>query len=167
MKSDRAAYAVSQWKDEFPNDDFLAMELLGRLLEISQIVSQQHLQPLFASFGLHPGEFDVLATLRRAGSPYQLTPTQLFGAAMISSGGMTNRIDRLEKAGWVMRLPHPTDRRGTLVQLTDTGLTLINQILPVHLATEQSLIAGLSKDKQMALNELLQQLVAQLPESKA
>ena len=94
------------------------MALFGRLNEASERVMRDHINPLFAKSGLHPGEFDVLATLRRSGAPYTLSPTQLYEAAMISSGGMTDRIDRLERAGLVVRRPDPRDRRGKLIVLT-------------------------------------------------
>jgi DNA-binding MarR family transcriptional regulator len=92
---------------------------------------RDHLNPLFAEAGLQPGEFDVLATLRRSGDPYMLSPTRLYEAAMISSGGMTNRIDRLEQAGLVERRLDPNDRRGKLIALTATGRRVIDETIPV------------------------------------
>ena len=111
---DRASRAAAQWAVQRPELDMLPMEVLGRLNEASQLVVRERQTPLFARYGLQHGEFDALATLRRSGAPEGLTPTALFEAAMMSSGGMTARIDRLEKAGLVERRPHPTDRRATL-----------------------------------------------------
>src|SRR5687768_17999632 len=100
---DRAELAVQQWAAERPDLDPLAMAVLGRLADASERIMRDHMNPLFARAGLQSGEFDVLATLRRSGPPFALSPTSLYEAAMISSGGMTNRLDRLEKAGLVER----------------------------------------------------------------
>ena len=91
----RAQFAAAQWQRELPQMDTGAMQLVGQLGTVAQLMARDWLNPLFAEHGLQPGEFDVLATLRRSGAPYSLTPTALYEAAMLSSGGMTNRIDRL------------------------------------------------------------------------
>src|SRR6195256_1634749 len=104
---DRADIAIEQWARERPDLPSLPMAVLGRLSEAAERVMRDHLNPLFADAGLQPGEFDVLATLRRSGDPYMLSPTRLYEAAMISSGGMTNRLDRLQRAGLGGRRPHP------------------------------------------------------------
>ncbi len=156
---DRAAHAARQWQRERPDIDVFPMEVIGRLVESAQVLVRDHLNPFFASFGLQNGEFDVLATLRRSGVPYAVTPTVLYEAAMISSGGMTARIDRLEKAGFVERRKHPTDRRGTLVALTDKGKALIDEILPTHVENERVILANLSNAEQAALNGLLAKLL--------
>ena len=109
---DRADVAVEQWARERPDLRLLPMAIFGRLSEAAERVMREHMNPLFAAVGLQSGEFDVLATLRRSGEPYMLSPTQLYEATMISSGGMTDRLDRLERAGLVERRPNPKDRRG-------------------------------------------------------
>ena len=159
---DRASRAAAQWAVQRPDLDMLPMEVLGRLNEASQLVIRERQTPLFARHGLQHGEFDVLATLRRSGEREGLTPTALFEAAMMSSGGMTARIDRLEKVGLVERRPHPTDRRATLVRLTDKGFALIDAIMPSHQDTAREALAGLSVDEQKALNALLARLIAGL-----
>ncbi len=159
---DRASRAAAQWAVQRPDLDMLPMEVLGRLNEASQLVIRERQTPLFARHGLQHGEFDVLATLRRSGDRDGLTPTALFEAAMMSSGGMTARIDRLEKVGLVERRPHPTDRRATLVRLTDKGFALIDAIMPSHQDTAREALAGLSVDEQKALNALLARLIAGL-----
>lgn len=112
-----------------------------------------------SEFGLQPGEFDVLATLRRSGAPHALTPTDLYEAAMISSGSMTNRIDRLEKAGLVTRQPNPADKRGTLVALTDEGLALIDCAVEAHVANQQAIVRGLDENERDQLSILLGKLL--------
>ncbi|SES40524.1 MarR family transcriptional regulator [Rhizobium sp. NFR03] len=159
VHEDRAAVAASQWRNECPGIDTFPMEVLGRLTELAQIVTRDRLNPLFAEFGLQNGEFDVLATLRRSGGACALTPTALYEAAMISSGGMTARIDRLEKTGLIERRKHPTDRRGTLVALTDKGKVLIDDVLPAHVENERAILAALSETEQHALNSLLTKLL--------
>ena len=159
---DRAAQAVAQWQRERPDIDAFPMEVLGRLAELVQVVLRDRLNPVFAEFGLQQGEFDVLATLRRSGAPYALTPTALCEAAMISSGGMTARIDRLEKAGLIERQKHPSDRRGTLVALTPKGSALIDGLLPRHIEAERRVLVPLTEDEQRILNRLLAKLIAGL-----
>jgi DNA-binding MarR family transcriptional regulator len=138
------------------------MEALGRLHEASILVARERQAPLYARYGLQQGEFDALATLRRSGAPEGLTPTALFEAAMMSSGGMTARIDRLEKAGLVARGPHPTDRRATLVRLTHKGFDLIETIMPEHEEAARDILAQLSLDEQKTLNALLARLIGGL-----
>jgi DNA-binding MarR family transcriptional regulator len=159
---DRAATAVAQWRRERPDLDPSPMELLGRLAEAAHVVARDGLNPLFARFGLQPGEFDVLATLRRSGPPFVLTPTRLYEATMVSSGGMTNRLDRLEKAGWIERRPDPADRRGVLVALTAAGRELIDDAVTAHVANEHALLAALGIEERETLGRLLGKLLASL-----
>ncbi len=159
---DRAQVAVEQWRKEHPEFDLLPMEILGRMAELAQVIGRTHLEPLFAEYGLQRGEFDVLATLRRSGKPYALTPTALYEATMVSSGGMTNRLDRLERAGLIERRPNPQDRRGTIVALSDKGLELIDQAVPAHLANERRVLSGLSVGEQRQLNALLAKLLGSI-----
>ncbi|MET2831855.1 MarR family winged helix-turn-helix transcriptional regulator [Mesorhizobium shangrilense] len=157
---DRAAKAVEQWNRERPDLDVSPMAVLGRLNEAASLIARDRLAPLFARFGLQPGEFDVLATLRRSGAPYALTPTALYEATMVTSGAMTNRLDRLEKAGLTLRGPHPNDRRGIVVQLTEKGLALIDEALTAHVANEHEILAGLTRAEQETLSRLLEKLIA-------
>ena len=157
---DRAAKAVEQWARERPDLDVTPMLVLGRLNEASSLVARERLAPLFARVGLQAGEFDVLATLRRSGQPYALTPTALYEATMVTSGAMTNRLDRLEKAGLILRGPHPNDRRGIVVQLTEQGLALIDEALTAHVANEHEILAGLSGAERETLAQLLEKLIA-------
>jgi DNA-binding MarR family transcriptional regulator len=152
---------VEAWRRERPELDVAALALLARLFRTVQLADAALGQPL-AAHGLQPGWFDLLAALRRAGEPYALTPTQLTRTMMLSSGGMTKRLDRLADAGLVEREPDPTDRRGTLVRLTSHGKATIDTLLPIHLANEQRLLAPLSPAQQRTLDRLLQSLLAAL-----
>lgn len=150
---------TSQWQREMPQLDLLPMKVIGSLGKATRLITRDYLDPFFKSHGLQLGEFDVLATLRRSGAPYELAPTQLFEALLISSGGMTNRLDRLEKAGLIARAPNPEDRRGTLVLLTETGLALINRIVPLHVENEARSLSNLSREEQETLERLLEKLI--------
>jgi DNA-binding MarR family transcriptional regulator len=159
---DRADIAVKQWARERPELPSLPMAIFGRLSEAAERAMRDHMDPLFAAAGLQPGEFDVLATLRRSGEPYLLSPTRLYEAAMISSGGMTNRLDRLERAGLVERRPDPADRRGKLIALTRAGKRVIDEAIGRHVANEVRLLSALTKAEQKTLDGLLRKLIAGL-----
>ena len=137
------------------------MGVIGRIFRLSHLF-QQAVQEVFSDYGLHRGEFDVLATLRRSGEPYRLTPTELSNALMVSSGGMTNRLDRLEKAGLVVRQPDPDDRRGSLVGLTQKGLDLVDEAVAEHVANEHHLLSVLEDKEQAELAEQLRKLLISL-----
>ncbi|PMR68839.1 MarR family winged helix-turn-helix transcriptional regulator [Halomonas heilongjiangensis] len=154
----RVKSAIAQWQRELPSLDLLPMEVVG-YLKTSQLITRNQLEAFFKAHGLQLGEFDVLATLRRAGAPYALTPTQLFGTLMVSSGGMTNRLDRLERAGLIVRTPNPEDRRGTLVSLTEQGLEMMNRLVPLHVENEARLLSALSREEQETLGRLLGKLL--------
>ncbi|MDX8523040.1 MarR family transcriptional regulator [Mesorhizobium sp. MSK_1335] len=159
---DRATRAIRQWQRERPDLDVSPMGVIGRLNEASSLIARDRLAPVFARFGLQSGEFDVLATLRRSGKPYALTPTELYEATMVTSGAMTARLDRLEKAGLTQRAPHPSDRRGVVVQLTATGRELIDEALTAHVANEHEILVGLTRDDRETLARLLEKLIGSL-----
>lgn len=159
---DRADVAIEQWARERPDLPALPMAVLGRLSDAAERVMRDHLNPLFAEAGLQPGEFDVLATLRRSGDPYMLSPTRLYEAAMISSGGMTNRLDRLERAELIERRPDPNDRRGKLIALTAAGRRVIDEMITRHVANEERLLSVFTAAEQEKLNALLRKLIAAL-----
>ncbi|MBT5649427.1 MAG: MarR family transcriptional regulator [Rhodospirillaceae bacterium] len=162
---DRAARAVAQWATEFPDWELAPMEALGRLGETATIIDTRHISPLFAEYGLQRGEFDVLAALRRSGAPYELTPSRLFEITMSSSGGMTARLDRLEKMGHVERRPNPDDRRGVLVRLTPSAVELIETVTPAHLANEARLTSCLTADELSQFSGLLKKLLRHAEET--
>lgn len=138
------------------------MAVLGALSEAANLISRGRLAPVFARFGLQSGEFDVLATLRRSGAPYALTPTVLYEATMVTSGAITNRLDRLESAGLISRVPHPTDRRGMLVQLTEKGRVLIDEAVTAHVQNEHEILSGLTREERDSLAGLLAKLIGSL-----
>jgi len=158
---DRAERASRQWQREVPSvaDKLQPMVLLGRLNEAAQIMNRDYLVPAYAEIGLKLGEFDVLATLVRSGPPYQLTPTELYRSTMMSSGGMTARVDKLEKAGLVERRPHPEDRRALTVCVTAKGLKLVKNMIPDYVDMQNRAIDGLTGPEQKQLSSLLGKLI--------
>jgi DNA-binding MarR family transcriptional regulator len=154
MSKDAVDTILEQWQRERPDLDTSPMGVIGRLSRISQHLDNA-IQSGLAEVGISPGEFDVLATLRRTGAPYQLNPSALYQAVMLSSGAMTNRLDRLEQAGHVRRLPDPQDRRGTLVQLTEKGRQLVDRAVEVHVSNEQRLVSALSAEERDQLRSIL------------
>ncbi len=134
------------------------MGVVGRIQRAAQAL-RPRLDVVQAKFSLVGESFDVLAALRRSGEPYRLTPTQLYEQLMLSSGAMTNRIDRLVEARLVERRPDPRDGRGSLVCLTPLGRKLIDRALKAHADNEKSLLSALSKNEQADLTELLKRLL--------
>src|SRR5262245_2119564 len=129
---------VAQWGAERPDLDVTALAIMGRLFRAAQLADAQ-LANKISAHELQPGWFDLLAALRRSGPPFELNPTQLLATTMLSSGGMTKRLDRLEEAGLVARRPDPDDRRGTLVRLTTNGKAAVDAALVTHVANEERL----------------------------
>lgn len=158
---DHVSSILAQWAAERPDLDVSPMGVFGRISRLSLILEKK-LEAVFAQVGLNSWSFDMLATLRRAGAPYRLSPTDLFRSMMVTSGTMTNRIDRLEKKGLVRRIPDPEDRRGILVELTEQGRELIDSTLPLHVANEARLLESLSTAEQHILAELLRKWLASL-----
>lgn len=158
---DAVEVILEQWARERPDLDASPMGVIGRISRLSRIFEQE-IQEIFASFGLHRGEFDVLATLRRTGKPYRLNPTELSTVLMVSSGGMTNRLDRLERAGLVARRPDPGDRRGTQVGLTEGGRRLVDEVVAEHVTNEHRLLSTLGETERDELANLLRKLLLSL-----
>jgi DNA-binding MarR family transcriptional regulator len=158
MTSDAVDRILGQWQHERPDLDASPMAVLGRVARLAKHLDRS-IQVTVSEFGLNPGEFDVLATLRRSGPPYQLSPTELLTAVMVTSGTMTHRIDQLERAGLVKRLPDPGDRRGVLIALTDPGLQMAERSVEAHVANGHKILSSLEKDERQVLAQLLRKLL--------
>jgi DNA-binding MarR family transcriptional regulator len=153
---------VDQWNRERPDLDVSPTHTLQRITRLSLLQAASFAR-VFAPYGVSFGEYLVLAALRRAGPPYRMNPTQLFNAVILSSGAMTNRLDRLEGMGLVERQPDPTDRRGRLVALTDRGRGLVDAAVVDHLENEQRLLAALDPGEREQLAKLLRKLLLSPP----
>ena len=151
---------VSAWRRERPDLDVSPLEVLSRVTRLARHLDRAR-RTAFAERGLETWEFDVLSALRRAGTPYQLSPGQLLTQTLVTSGTMTNRIDRLAAKGLVVRGPDPNDRRGVLVRLTDSGRELADSALTGLLKNERELLAALPEERLEILGDLLRELTVQ------
>ena len=149
---------VAQWQRELPELASENMLLFGRLKRCA-VLWQPRIDAVFAEYGLGTGDFDVLATLRRNGAPYTLTPTALFASMMVTSGTMTSRLQKLESKGWIERLPNPDDARSMLVRLSGSGKELIERAVVPHVANEGRVLAQLPEGERQRLEEGLKILL--------
>jgi DNA-binding MarR family transcriptional regulator len=156
---------LDQWRRERPDLDLSAIGVLGRLAQVSLVLGRD-VEQVFARHGLRSGEFDVLAALRRSGSPYTLIPSELSAALMMSRAGMTNRLDRLEAAGLVVRSLDPADRRSFQVALTGKGREVIDATLTEHAANIARLVSCLTPEQSESLDRALRILLRSV-ESKS
>src|SRR5207302_6376874 len=143
QRRDHVQHVLEQWRREAPELDRSPFGVVGRISRLAQLL-QAELEPVFAAYGVNGGEFDVLAALRRAGRPYRLTPTELSTALIVTSGGMTKRLNGLEGRRLIRREPDPHDGRSTAVRLTPAGKRLVEAILPEHTANEHRLLSELN-----------------------
>ncbi|MBB4791766.1 MarR family winged helix-turn-helix transcriptional regulator [Streptomyces nodosus] len=150
---------IGQWAVERPDLDTAAMEIFGRISRITRTMGDR-MDKAYARFGISRGEFDVLATLRRSGEPYALSPRRLSATLMITTGGMTGRLDRLERAGLLRRSPDPHDRRGLRVTLTDKGFRLVDEALGAGLSLQTEALGALDPRQAGQLADLLRRLLA-------
>ncbi len=153
---------VEQWSRERPDLDVSPTETVQRITRLSLLQGASFAR-VFAVYGISFGEYLVLAALRRAGPPYRMNPTRLFNAVILSSGAMTNRLDRLEAMGLVERQPDPSDRRGRLVALTNRGRGLVDAAVVDHLENERGLLRGLDAGEREQLSGLLRKLLLSSP----
>lgn len=144
----------TQWAKQRPDIDTGPMGMIGRVVRLSALYSEE-MGKTFAKHGLSAASFDVLATLLRSGPPYVLSPNQLLATMMVTSGTMTNRIDQLEKDGFVERVPNPEDKRSVRVQLTESGIRKIDVAVTDHVVVQKRLVEGLSELDQSKLNTIL------------
>jgi DNA-binding MarR family transcriptional regulator len=151
------------WTRERPDLDLGAVAVFSRISRLARHLDLAR-RTAFTEHGIESWEFDVLAALRRAGAPYELSPGRLLRETLVTSGTMTNRVDRLAARGLVERLPDPSDRRGVLVRLTDAGRTTVDGALEGLLSREQDLLGGLDADEQRVLAGLLRSLVVPFEE---
>ncbi|MGV1988031.1 MarR family winged helix-turn-helix transcriptional regulator [Agrobacterium sp. 22-221-1] len=161
MEADREDHVDrlrGQWARELPDIDTEPMAIFGRAKRLSNLLAPS-IEETFAGFRLDRGEFDVIATLRRSGPPYQLTPTEMYTTLMLSSGGLTHRLDRLEKAGLIERRKSKLDGRSVVVYLMPAGIELAEKAFRQDMASEQTFLQGLTPDERDNLAALLKKLV--------
>ncbi|GAA0921668.1 MarR family transcriptional regulator [Nonomuraea longicatena] len=150
---------IQQWARERPDLETEAMAVFGRVYRIAAAMGARQ-QEAYAAFGISRGEFDVIGTLRRSGEPFQLSPKELTSMLMLTSGGMTGRLDRLERAGLVTRSPDPGDRRALVITLTERGRELADEMVGAGLAIQREALERLPEPARHHLNGLLRELLA-------
>ncbi|NLC99098.1 MAG: winged helix-turn-helix transcriptional regulator [Actinomycetales bacterium] len=154
---DEVDQIVAAWGRERPDIDASPMEVFSRIARLGKHLNLMR-KEAFTEHGLETWEFDVLSALRRSGPPYELAPGQLVAATMVTSGTMTNRVDRLVNRGLVLREPSLDDRRGVRVILTDSGLTRVDAAIDRLLALERNLLERLPQEQREQLTTALRQL---------
>lgn len=152
---------LKQWNTARPDLDVAPMAIIGRMKRVTQVLSRE-MEKTFAAHGLNAASFDVLATLRRSGPPYRLSPGDLLATMMVTSGTMTNRIDQLCKLGLVERIHNQKDGRSVIIALTGKGYDVIDAAVTDHVKTQTKLVAGLSKEDSATLNALLEKFMGSL-----
>ncbi len=150
-----------QWRAERPDLDTSPVLVIGRIHRLAAALTPE-LTAVYGRFGLGEGEFDVLATLRRHGAPYELTPGELSQRTMVTSGAVSKRVDRLEARGLVERRPSATDGRSRTVRLTDAGRRLIDEAVTAHVGNEARLLSALGARDRDTLGRLLGRLAESL-----
>jgi DNA-binding MarR family transcriptional regulator len=152
---------VEAWHRERADLDLAPVEVFSRISRLARLLDRAR-RRAFTAHRIEPWEFDVLAALRRAGAPYQLSPGRLLHETLVTSGTMTNRVDRLAGRGLVDRLPDPGDRRGVLVRLTAEGRSTVDAAFEELLSHERDLLAALPADDRATLATLLKVLMTPL-----
>jgi DNA-binding MarR family transcriptional regulator len=159
--SDEVDDLVAAWQAQRPDLDTEPLQVLSRVSRLARHLDRAR-RAAFEGHGLEPWEFDVLSALRRQGPPYQLSPGALLRTTLVTSGTMTNRIDRLEEAGLVRRHPDPQDKRGVLVRLTAQGRARVDAALAELLTSERALLHPIPAGSRQTLADLLRALLAPL-----
>ena len=154
---------VGQWRAERPDLDVGAMATVARLLHLGATV-QGELAERAAEYGVLVPEADILFTLRRSGPPFRLLPSKLSESLLVSSGTLTNRLDRLEAKGLIERRPNPEDRRSVEVALTERGRRIADEAVTEHVENEQRMLSSLTAKERRTLDELTSKLLAGLAE---
>jgi DNA-binding MarR family transcriptional regulator len=149
----------AQWAAELPEIDTRGMAILGRARWIT-LTARPPIEAIFKAHGLDSGEADVLFSLLRSGPPYRLRPTELFRSLMISSGGLTDRLNRLTKAGLIRRASAEGDGRSLPVELTEEGIARAREAFREDMAIEAAMLDGLTEDEQVRLADLLRKLAS-------
>lgn len=160
MPSDHVEQIIAQWERERPDLDVSPMGVIARISRLSRIL-ERSIEEVYATYGLNQSQFGVLAALRRAGAPYCLSPTDLYSSLLISSGAVTNRLERLTSAGLVSRVPDPSDGRRLLVALTPKGKRLVDKVLKAHVDNERRMLGSLNAKERDALAGFLCKLLVE------
>jgi DNA-binding MarR family transcriptional regulator len=165
-RGDHVDHLLEQWRTAMPELDASPMAVVARVSRLGRIFDRR-VEEVYAEYGLNQSQFGVLAALRRAGPPYCLSPTELYNSLLVTSGAMTNRLERLAAAGYIERIPDPKDGRSMLVALTRAGKRLIEQVVGPHYEDEHRLLAPLSEEERAQLADLLRRLLLELEDDES
>lgn len=157
---DHVDHILEQWAQQRPDLDVSPMGIIGRMSRLSRFL-ERSIAAVLTRYGLNEPQFAVLAALRRAGPPHTLSPTDLYNGLLVSSGAMTNRLERLAAGGLVERVPDPGDGRSLLVALTAKGQKVINEAVAAHTANEHRLLSSLTATERAQLADVLRRLLLQ------
>jgi DNA-binding MarR family transcriptional regulator len=152
---------VGQWRTQHADLDVETMARAARILETARVM-ESRIAAHAAELGIDLAEGDILFTLRRSGAPFRLSPSELSASLLVSSGTLTNRLDRLERKGLIRRIAHPTDRRSTEVELTEDAVSATDTAIHRHVENERSMLSGLTDREQTTLDRLLRKLLSHL-----
>ena len=158
---DRVDRIIEQWRRERPDLDPTAKGVTGRVVRIGDLI-QARMGDALAPLGIRDGDYGLLSALRRSGDPFEQSPTELRQHLVITSGGLTLQLERLERAGLVQRRPNPADGRSVLVRLTPEGRALADEAMERHAALEHEMVAGLTSEERDVLVGLLRKLLGSL-----
>jgi DNA-binding MarR family transcriptional regulator len=158
---DRVDVTLKKWKNERPDLNASAKAVVGRIIRLQGVILSV-VTKSFKKHGINPGEYAVLCNLRVNGHPHQMSPTQISQNMLLTSGGMSNLLERMENKNLITRIHDPNDRRGVLVQLTQEGKKIIDAAMTEHVQVERELISHLSKDEKLTLEVLLKKLLTHL-----
>lgn len=166
MSHDLTDGLLERWRAARPDVDVEPLHVTARLSRIGPLLARRQ-EEVFGRYGLNRGEVGALSALRVAGPPHRLSPTRLGKGLMLSSAGVTSRIDRLERRGFVRRLPDPADRRGVIIELTEAGREVVDAAVAALAISDAQLVGRLDPDEVAQLSDLLRKLLAglELPES--
>ena len=164
MTQDLLDRLIEDWKGQRPELDARAMGVVGRVLQLGRMLENRAGKAL-RRFEIHYTDLDVLATLRRSGAPFRLTPTELRRSVLITSGAMTAVLDRLERAGLLRRVEDPSDRRVRAVELTDDGRERIDRAIEVRFREAEMALTGLDSEQREALANLLRTLILSIDDA--
>lgn len=156
--ADPVTAVIEQWRHERPDLDVTPLEVVARIMRLARLWDKE-IKDFLAGHGLEPGEFDMLSTLRRSGRPYELTAGAFLKSSLVTTGAITQRVDRVQAKGLVARVPDANDRRSVRIRLTPEGLDLIDRLLPLHLANEARLLDALTPDDRAHLAALTSTLL--------
>ncbi|MEU4745467.1 MarR family transcriptional regulator [Actinosynnema sp. NPDC023658] len=156
--ADAVDLVMAQWSVQRPDVDTSPMAVLARVTRLARLLERE-LRDFVGRFDLEPGEFDVLTTLRRAGSPHGMTAGAFLSASLVTAGAITNRIDRMEAKGLVERVPDAADRRVVRIKLTDRGRVVVDGMLAEHMRHYARLLEPLDEDTQVVVADALRALL--------